>query len=158
MRGNNPAEDSGPSLIQTDGLPPTPNGREFDAEHPARPSLPPSTTNFQYGNFQHDDKSRPRPKPLFRGFERPSFARIAIFTVLCIVTYPAFFLLTFVAKDKSLFVVRVIVSIWCSGVGFALAYILLRIGAQHLEAASKFTLPVKDRDFLRLYFGQPGPR
>ena len=121
-----PTENSAPSVVQTDALPPTPNGS------------PPSTASFQ-----RDDKSRPRPKPLFRDFERPSFARIAIFTILCIIiTYPAFFLLTFVAKDKSLFVVRVIVSIWCSGVGFALGYILLRIGARHLEAASEFMLPL----------------
>jgi len=135
MRGNNPAEDSAPSLIQTDAVTSTPNGREFDAEYPARSSPPPPTKSFQY-----DDESPSRSKPLFRGFERPSLSRIGIFTILCIITYPAFFLLTFVAKDKSLFAVRVIVSIWCSGVGFALGYVLLRIGAQHLEAASKFTL------------------
>ena len=43
------------------------------------------------------------------------------------------------AKDKSLFVVRLMVSAWCSVAGFVLGYIL-KIGAQHLEAASKFTL------------------
>ena len=132
---------------------------------PARPS----TENFQYS-----DKSRlsglqslrlkltdprfepPRLKPLFRGFERPSFSRIAILTTLCLTAYPAFYVLPFVAKDRSLFVVRAIVAVWCSGIGFALGYILLKIGARHLEAASGFTL-VGYQDFLRLDFKQPGP-
>jgi len=95
------------------------------------------------------------PKPLFQGFERPSLSRIAILTVLCAITYPAFHILTLVAKDKSLFVVRAIVSVWCSGAGFALGYILLKIGKQHLEAASESVLP-ENRDFLSLYFKQPG--
>jgi len=126
MRGNNsspcPTENPALSFTQTDAFLPTP----------------------------YDDKSRPRPKPLFRGFERPSFSRIAILTVLCLTTYPAFYVLTLVAKDKSLFVVRVIVSAWCSGVGFALGYILLQSAAQHLEAASEFTL-VGYRAFSRSY-------
>jgi len=141
-----PTENSAPSLTQTDPLLPTPSGGESDAESPAQSALPPSTTNFQ-----HDDKPPPRPKPLFRGFERPSFSRIAILTILCLITYPAFYVLTLVAKDKSLFVVRVIVSVWCSGVGFALGYILLQTAAQHLEATSEFTL-VGYRDFLTPYF------
>jgi len=126
---------------------------EFHPEYPARSSTPPST-----GNSQYHEKSRfpglqslqlkltnlgcerPRSKPLIRGFERPSFSRIAILTVLCLITYPVFCILELVAKDRSLFVVRAIVSVWCSGVGFALGYILLKIGARHLEAASEFTL------------------
>jgi len=57
--------------------------------------------------------------PSRRGFERPSFCNIAILAVLCHITYPAFYVLTLVAKDKSLFVVRLIVSAWCSEIGFA---------------------------------------
>ena len=156
-------DDSGPGhtenpaapLIQADTSLPTLNGKKFDPEYPTRPSTSPPTENVQYS-----DKSRlsslrslqskaelavlrlepPRSKPLFRGFERPSFSRIAILTVLCLITYPAFYILTFVAKDRSLFLVRLIVSVWCSGVGFALGYILLKIGARHLEAASEFIL------------------
>ena len=141
---NHPAldstENSAAPLIQADSSASTLNRRSSDAQYPPWHSQPPSTTDFQYG-----DESRlfgsnpPRSKPLFRGFERPSFSRIATLTVLCLITYPAFFLLTFVAKDRSLFAVRVIVSIWCSGVGFALGYIILKIGAQHIEAASKLT-------------------
>jgi len=118
-----PAENSAIPLIQADPFLPTPNRREFDAA----PS-----------------------KLLFQGFEKPSFFRIAILTALCLITYPAFYILTLAAKDKSLFTVRIIVSLWCSGVGFALGYLLLKIGAQHLEAASEFTL-VECPDFLRFY-------
>jgi len=131
----------------------TTHGGGRDADDPA-PSPPPSSTV----NSQHsDDKSwfpslrslrlkladlrlkLPQSKPLFQGLERPSFSRIATLTVLCLITYPVFYILTLVAKDKSLFIVRSVVSVWCSGVGFALGYILLKIGAQHLEAASEFT-------------------
>jgi hypothetical protein len=121
----------------------TPNRRAFDTadttpylqytEKPqsssSRQSLYPKLINL---NFEP-----PRSKPLFRGFESPSFARIAILAVLCLSAYPALYILTLVAKDKSLFVVRLIVAMWCSGVGFALGFILLRIGVQHLEAASE---------------------
>jgi len=131
----------------------TPNGREYDAEDPTSPSPPSPTANSE----PSDEKSwlpslkslrlklvglrsePPRSKPLIRGFERPRLSRIAILTILCLTTYPTFYILTLVAKDRSLFIVRLVVSVWCSGVGFALGYILLTIGAQHLEAASEFT-------------------
>jgi len=134
MRADNP------SLHPTDD-PATPLIQE-DAEYPTLPCT---------------DKSPPQSKPLFQGFERPSLSRIAILTVLCLLTYPTFFILKLVAKDKSLFIVRSIVAVWCWGVGFALGYILLKIGAQHLEAASEFRLVWYNRGFLRLYFKQPGP-
>ena len=140
-------ENWGPPLIADSvsacvHAPLTPNRREFDAE---------KTTL----NFQQSDKSQSsswslypklagfiddhllRSRPLFRGFERPSFAHIAILIVLCLIAYPALYILTLVAKDKSLFTVRLIVAIWCSGVAFALGYTLLRIGVKHIEAASE---------------------
>jgi len=157
MRDNNssphPIESSAVPLIQVDPSLLAPNRRAFCAEYPTWPPLPPSTT---VTDLQYADKSPPRrSKPLIRGFEKPSFSRIIILTVLCLITYPAFYALKLVAKDQSLFVVRLIVSIWCSGVGFALGYILLKIGAQHLEAASEFSL-VWPRNFLRRYPKQPG--
>ena len=130
-----PAENSAAPLIQADPSSLTQNRRELDAEYPAWPLSP--------------------SKSLFRGFEKPSFFRIATLTALSLITYPAFYILTLVAKDKSLFIVRVIVSLWCSGVGFTLGYILLKTGAQHLEAASEFTL-VGCSDFLKFDPEQPG--
>lgn len=155
-----PTADSTTPFNQTDPFLLTPNRREFDAEYPAWSSPSPSATNFQYTDKSQFPSRRslhpkladlgcepPRSKPLFRGFERPSFTHITILTVLCLTAYPALYILTLVARDKSLFIVRVIVAMWCSGVGFALGYILLMIGVQHLEAASKF-IPVRPRHFL----------
>jgi len=157
------------SVNQTDPFLLSPNRREFDADYPAWPSPSPSTTTFQHDDKPHFSSRQllhpklanlrfepPRSKPLFRGFERPSLSRIAILIVLCTIAYPALYILTLVAKDKSLFVVRLIAAMWCSGVGFALGYILIRIGVQHLEAASEFTL-IRHRDPLRFYFKQLGP-
>jgi len=157
------AEDPAAPLIQADPSLPTPHGTDFDPEDPA-------TANIQYADKSRFSSLRslqsrvelaalrfepPRSKPLFRGFERPSFSRIGILTVLCLITYPAFYILKLVAKDKSLFAVRAIVSVWCSGVGFALGYILLKIGARHIEAASEFAL-IGFRTFLRHCFKQLG--
>jgi len=164
-----PAEDPATPFIQPDPSILVPNWKEFNLEDLTRPSPPPSTANFQYADESRsssrhslhpklaEPKSEsPRSKPLFRGFKRPSLPRIVILTVLCLITYPAFYILTLVAKDRSLFVVRAIVSVWCSGIGFALGYILLKVGAQYLEAASEST-PVGYRNFLKLCFKQPGP-
>jgi len=166
---SDPTKDQAAPLIQVDPSLPTPNERELDPECLAPPSTPPSAANFQYSDKSRFSSLRSlhskladlsfkpqRPKPLFRGFERPIFSRIAILTVLCLLTYPVFCILKLVAKDKSLFAVRAIVSVWCSGVGLTLGYILLKIGARHLEAASEFTL-IGFQTFLRHYFNQPGP-
>ena len=133
--------------IHPDPSPPTtPDRRESDAD----PTRPPTASPQS-----HTEKNwlprfePPQLNPLFQGLERPSFSRIAILTALSLITYPAFYILTLVAQDKSLFVVRSIVSVWCWGIGFALGYVLLKIGAQHLEAASKFMF-VEYRDYLRL--------
>jgi len=163
-----PTED--PAVDQIRPLLLAQNGGEHDAGDPVTPSPPSSTENSQHSNekswFSSLNSLRlkladlrfepPRSKPLIRGFERPRLSRIAILAVLCLITYPAFFILTLVAKDRSLFIVRLVVSVWCSGVGFALGYILLTIGAQHLEAASKFT-PVGYRYSHRRYSKQLGP-
>ena len=146
-----PTADSTTPFNQADPSLLTPNRREFDAEYPAWSSPSQSTTNFhhtyrsQFSSQQSlntklanlENKS-PRLKPLFQGFERPNLARITILAVLCLTAYPALYILTLVAKDKSLFTVRLIVALWCSGVGSALGCLLLGIGMQHLEAASEF--------------------
>jgi len=154
-------------LIQEDPSTLTLNGEEFDPGYPTRSSSSQSKEKLQSsGNFRFlglqslkptDRFEPPRSKPLFRGFETPSFSRIAILTILCLITYPAFYILKLVARDRSLFVVRSIVAVWCSGIGFALGYILLKIGARHIEAASEFAL-IGFRAFLRHYSKQPGLR
>ena len=155
-RSPTPTEDPTRSLIQANPPSSAPD-EEFSTGRPAWPSPPPSVTISQRTEKSWFSRfGPPRSKPLFRGFERPSLSRIAILTVLCPTAYPAFYVLTFVAKDRTLFIVRLIVSVWCSVIGFALGYILLTIGARHLEATSEFTL-VWYRGPLRLYFKQPGP-
>jgi len=145
MRDNNssprPTENPAAPLIQADPSLLTPNRKEFDVKYPACPSTLPSTPNSQYTDKSWSSGFKPpRLKPLFQGFERPNFPHIAILTVLCLLSYPAFCVLKLVANDRSLFVVRLIVSTWCSVVGSSLGYILLTIGAQHLEAASEYTV------------------
>lgn len=134
--------DSTTPFSQADPLLLTPNRRAFDigettphsqytdkSQVSSRQPFYPKLAGFAYGES--------RAKPLFRGFESPSFPRIAILVVLCLSAYPALYILTLVARDKSLFVARLIVAMWCSGVGFALGYLLVKIGVQHLEAASE---------------------
>lgn len=136
--------DSATPFFQADPFLLTPNRRvsEFDApasdsQYSDKPQF--SSRQLLYPKLRSLSLSfePPRSKPLFRGFERPNFARIGIFTVLCLSAYPALYILTLIAKNMSLSIVRLIVAMWCSGVGFALGYILLRIGVQHLEAASE---------------------
>ena len=155
--GFRPADYSATPLMEADPSIPSTNTRESDAEDAPWYPPPPSTANPQHADKSRFSRFKPaRQKPLFRGFERPNFIRIAILTVLCLVAYPAFYALTLVAKDKSLFIVRLIVSVWCSVVGFALGYVVLMIAAQHLEAASEST-SAGHRDFLILYLAQLGP-
>jgi len=170
MRENSPsppptADFGAPSGLEP--LLPDPNAGGLDAERPAVPSTassqPTSKSRRSTASLQslhlglaNLGSKLPQSKPLFRGFEEPSFPRIAILTILCLFTYPAFYLLTLVAKDRSLFIVRAIVGVWCWVAGLAFGSVLLKIGAQHLEAASKFAL-AGYRDFLRLSFKQPGP-
>jgi len=161
-------DDSSPDpapLIQVDPSLLTPNRREFDPEYPAWPSSSPSAESSDKSRFSSLQSLHlkladlrlepPRSKPLFRGFETPSFTRIAILTILCFITYPAACILEILASDRSLFVVRSIVAVWCSAFGISLGYVLLKIGARHIEAASEFAL-IGFRAFLSHYFKQPG--
>ena len=138
----------------------TSNRESFAPEYPSWPQFqytdnnPSSTRRTTRPNLSELEPSRSNPRVW--GFEKPSSSHITILTVICFAAYPTFYILTLVAKDKSLFTVRLLVAVWCSGVGFALGYILLRIGVKHLEAASEFPL-VGYRDLLRPCFEQAGP-
>jgi hypothetical protein len=137
-----PRDNHGSLPSVTDSVPPfqkadpfllTPNRRESSAED----TSPDFSSQLLYPRLAGLSSDPLRSKPLFRGFERPNFTRIAILAALCFITYPAFYILTLVARGRSLFIVRLIVAMWCSGVGFGLGYLLLKIGVQHLEAASE---------------------
>ncbi|KAF9778318.1 hypothetical protein BJ322DRAFT_492827 [Thelephora terrestris] len=134
--------DSTVPFSQADPLLLTPNRGIFDNGETAPHSRYTDKSQFSSPQALHSKLAGlgSGPRRLFRGFERPSFVRIAILAVLSLSAYPAFYILTLVARDKSLFVVRLIVAMWCSGVGFALEYIIVRIGVQHLEAATWATV------------------
>lgn len=141
-----PTADSATPLSQADTFLLTPNRRVLGIEDTPRNSqytdksqcsTRQSLCPGKFLNFGATGFEPPRSKGLFQGFEKPSLARIAILTVLCLSAYPALYILTLIARDKSLFIVRFIVAMWCSGVGFTLGYVLLMIGVQHLEAASE---------------------
>jgi len=146
----NRTENPAAPLIQEDPSVLTLSGGGFDPGYPTRPSSSQSKDSYQRSDKSSFSSLRslkltdlrfepPRSKPLFRGFETPSFSRIAILTILCLITYPASRILKLVASDRSLFAVRSIVAVWCSAFGIALGYVLLKIGARHIEAASEFT-------------------
>jgi len=152
-------------MSSSQGDPPSQNGEESDPKRPTLPSAANTRKSWRSTatapslnrELPNLESNSPQPKPPSRGFEKPSILNILILTGLCLATYPVFRLLTVVAKNKSLSVVRAIVAAWCWGAGFAFGWILLRIGAKHLEAASEFAL-VGYRSFLIHYFKQPGPR
>lgn len=129
-----PSANSVTPLTLDNPLPLTPIGREFPDEET---SLNSQYTDRSQSSTRHLRSDSLRPKPLFRGFETPIIGRVSILIVLCLLAYPAFYALTLIAKDKSLFTVRLIVATWCSAIGFALRYTLLEIGVQHIEAASE---------------------
>jgi len=101
--------------------------------------------------FQGDDKSPSGSKPPFRTFERQRFSHIGILTILCLISYPAFYALTFVAKDRSLFIVRLINRL------HLVFGDRLRPWLYSSHDRSEFTW-VWYRDPLRLHFKQRGPQ
>lgn len=83
----------------------------------------------------------PTPKtsarPIFKGFERPDWRQLAVHVFGCFISYPVMYLVTLAAKDRSLFLTRVLVATWASVVGFCLAFSLVVFATKYLEAASE---------------------
>jgi hypothetical protein len=135
LSDDRPIVDSVSPLCPTDSFLLTPSRGECNDEE--------TTLNvqdidkYQFSAQEGPDSGSQRLKTLFKRFERPSFIRIAILTVLCVVAYPALYVVSLVGRDLPLFTVRVIVGMGCSGIGFALSYSLLGIGVRHIEAASE---------------------
>lgn len=78
----------------------------------------------------------PQPKTIFKGFERPDLKQLALHILICFASYPVMYLVTLIAKDRSLFIVRAVVAIGSAGVGFCLAFSLVAFATKYLEAAS----------------------
>lgn len=79
----------------------------------------------------------PKPRTIVKGFERPDLRQLALHVLVCLVSYPAMYLVTLVANERSLFLVRILVAVWSALVGFCLALSLAAFATKHLEAASK---------------------
>jgi len=87
------------------------------------------------------DPSR-TPRTSSKLFERPNFFHIFAHVVVCCASYPIIYAGAISAKDKSLFWARVIVGLWCAGVGVAMGWSLVRFARNYSEAASKHTFRI----------------
>ena len=72
-----------------------------------------------------------------RLFERPKWGHLCLHTFLCVASYPIIYVGTILARDRSLFWARVIVGLWCAGVGTVIGWSLLAYASRFLEAASE---------------------
>jgi len=70
-------------------------------------------------------------------FERPNYYHIFAHVVCCCVAYPIIYAGTVAAKDRSLFWARVIVGLWCAGIGAVIGWNLVAFATKYAEAASK---------------------
>lgn len=93
------------------------------------------------GAPRHLDPSR-TPRTSSKLFERPNFLHIFAHVVVCCAAYPIIYAGAVSAKDKSLFWARVIVGLWCAGVGVAIGWSLVRFSRNYTEAASKYSFRV----------------
>ncbi|KAF8663578.1 hypothetical protein AX16_000922 [Volvariella volvacea WC 439] len=84
--------------------------------------------------------SKPKQHPFSQSFEPPHWWPIIIHVILCLVSYPVILLFTIVARDRSLFWTRFIVSLGCGLAGVSLGMSLLRLGKSYLEASTWATI------------------
>lgn len=77
------------------------------------------------------------PRTSSKRFEPPNYLHILAHTVLCCIAYPIIYAGTILARDKSLFWARVIVGLWCAGVGVVIGWSLVAFATKYTEAASK---------------------
>ena len=73
-------------------------------------------------------------------FERPNYQHILAHAICCCFAYPIIYAGTVAAKDKSLFWARVIVGLWCAGVGVVIGWSLVAFATKFTEAASEHFL------------------
>lgn len=108
----------------------------YDDEH-WMPSAPYGVKEKRKTSPLSPSKPKIGARSLFKGFERPHWGKIVMHFLACIASYPAMYLLTLVARERSLFIARVLVAVWCSVFGFCLAFSLVEFATKHLEAASE---------------------
>lgn len=77
------------------------------------------------------------PRTSTKRFERPNYLHVIAHVVVCCVAYPIIYAGTVLARDRSLFWARVIVGLWCAGVGVVIGWSLVAFATKYTEAASK---------------------
>jgi hypothetical protein len=105
----------------------TPSGDESFAKPLPSPSL-----------FPRGLPRPPEQHPFAEGFEAPIWTHLLIHVGLCLVAYPLLIIFTVIARNKSLFWTRFIVSMGCGLIGLSLGLSLLRLGKRFLESASEW--------------------
>lgn len=108
------------------------------------PPRPPSPVNhgallssISSHEMPHDPNSTRIPRTSSKRFEPPNYPHIVAHAIICCIAYPIIYAGTVLAKDKSLFWARVIVGLWCAGVGVVIGWSLVAFATKYTEAASK---------------------
>lgn len=70
----------------------------------------------------------------FRNFEAPQWRSFGIHLTLCALAYPILLIFVVIARDKDLFVARVLVGAGCGLLGLALGVSLIRLSRPIIEA------------------------
>jgi len=128
---------------------PTPTGvfglyRDPEGPEPQPPMTPPSSdgsllSRASSSRTSHGPGLSRTPRTSSRRFERPNRLHIFLHVVACCASYPIIYAGTLSAKDKSLFWARVIVGLWCAGVGMVIGWSLITFARKYTEAASEHT-------------------
>jgi hypothetical protein len=79
----------------------------------------------------------PTTRTSTKRFERPNYFHVFAHVVFCCASYPIIYAGTVAAKDTSIFWARVIVGLWCSGIGITIGWSLVVFATMYAEAASK---------------------
>ncbi|KAK0231351.1 hypothetical protein IW262DRAFT_1262876 [Armillaria fumosa] len=78
--------------------------------------------------------------PIEENFEPPEWYKMIIHVMLCLLAYPFLFASVRIAQNRTLFWSRLIVSVGCGIIGFALGLSLLSLGRPFFEAATWATV------------------
>jgi len=112
-------------------------------------------------NGSSDGTPIPTARTPSKRFERPNYLHIFAHAIFCCVAYPIIYAGAVAAKDKSLFWARVIVGLWCAGVGVVIGWSLVAFATKYTEAASKhisaFSEPCRVYDLVFIGFSKHGP-
>lgn len=120
--------------------------REHDGLEPKRPMTPPSPdihgallSRGSSGVASRDSGSSRASCASSKRFERPNYLHIFLHAVVCCAAYPIIYVGTIFAKDKSLFWARLLVGLWCAGVGVTIGWSLIISARKYTEAAGEHT-------------------